>query len=371
MSHNIDFTNGRANMAFRGDRDNIWHRLGHQKQPGESIDSWARDAGLDWTAIMVPSIVDLRGPQFHHLPESSRMIAADGDRYIVRSDTGGVLGHVSDGYQPVQPRDVLDWFERYIAVDSRFQLDVAGSLKDGRIIWATATYNEQDDSSAIGKHTARLLMTTTFDGTASTVNKATMTRVVCNNTLDAALADPDCTIKTRHNTKFDHARIGRELSRIAHGFDKYREMAESMARVELKNGDISLFFKKVLDIDFSAKAEDISARKMNQFKALGDAYKETVREGTQPNTAWTALNAVTRWVDHDRSVKGGADVDAARFHSAQFGSGAGIKADAVAVLQLLSQDETRKVFLGAAVDEPAKTIGADSNAVARLLSSVN
>jgi hypothetical protein len=30
MSHNIDMTGGRYNMAFTGDRKDIWHRHGQQ-----------------------------------------------------------------------------------------------------------------------------------------------------------------------------------------------------------------------------------------------------------------------------------------------------------------------------------------------------
>jgi len=43
--------------------------------------------------------------------------------------------------QPHQPAELLDWFKQYISVDDRFQIDVAGSLKQGEIIWATATFN--------------------------------------------------------------------------------------------------------------------------------------------------------------------------------------------------------------------------------------
>src|SRR5882724_9489974 len=48
MAHNIDMTNGRANMAFMGDRKDIWHRLGAQMPADASIDTWASQAGLAW-----------------------------------------------------------------------------------------------------------------------------------------------------------------------------------------------------------------------------------------------------------------------------------------------------------------------------------
>jgi hypothetical protein len=159
-----------------------------------------------------------------------------------------------------------------------------------------------------------------------------MTRVVCNNTLDAALSDRKATIRSRHNTKFNAERVHAELATIAAGFDHYRQMAEAMVQVKQDKLDVSQFFKGLLDIPFDAKPDDVSGRKLNQFQALFNAYRETVQEGTQAGTGWTALNAVTRWVDHDRSTRGGENKVEAQVLSANFGSGATIKAKAVELL---------------------------------------
>ena len=59
MAHNLDMTNGRANMAFIGNRNDIWHRLGQQMTANQSIDDWARAAGLNWEAVKVPAIASL------------------------------------------------------------------------------------------------------------------------------------------------------------------------------------------------------------------------------------------------------------------------------------------------------------------------
>lgn len=331
MAHNIDMSNNRANIAYLGSRKDVWHRLGFEMPAGATMAEWATMAGLDWTAIKVQAVANLGSPQFDHLDAATRFRDVEGQRFVVRSDNGQPLGYVSDQYQPVQPVEVLEWFQQYIAVDDRFHLDVAGSLKKGEIIWATATF--KDSLSIVGEeHKARLLMTTTFDGSGATLNKATMTRVVCNNTLDAALSDRRATIRTRHSTKFNAAKVGQELAAIAQGFEHYRVMAESMVAIDLAATQVSEFFKACLDIPFDAKKDDISGRKLNQFQALNNSYRETVAEGTKPGTAWTALNAITRYVDHDRSTRGGDSQDEARVLSANFGSGAALKAKAVGLL---------------------------------------
>jgi phage/plasmid-like protein (TIGR03299 family) len=339
MSHNIANVNGQNSIAFTGNRNDVWHRLGQEMAPGMSIDDWAKAAGLDWNVITVPAKVDLSDDCFAHLTSEQRNVSRG--VFTARSDNGYPLGYVSERWQAVQPRAVLNWFQEYISADSNFQLDVAGALKQGEIVWATATYNGGMDVAG-DKHIPRLLMTTTFDGTGATINQATMTRVVCNNTLKASLATKGAVVKTRHNTQFNAERVGQELSQIAQSFKKFKDMGDAMADTTMKKDVVSKYFKALLDIPFEAKTDDVSARKLNQFADLNRAYGATVREGTTPETAWTALNAVTRYVDHDRSTRGGSSQDESRFLSAQFGSGAAMKAKAV---ELLTTDEDFKSLM--------------------------
>lgn len=339
MAANLDMSNNRANMAFIGSRADIWHRMGQEMLPGQSTEAWAKAAGLDWSAVMVPALAHLEGSQFDHLPDAQRFMPVEGKRFIVRSDTGAALGYASDGYQPVQPAEVLAWFDRYIAVDDRFKLDVAGSLKGGAIIWATATFRDKLDVAG-DAHLARVLMTTTFDLSGSTINQGTMTRVVCQNTLRAALFDDRAVIRTRHNTKFDAARVGKELAQVAKGFAQFKAVGDALAQHEMGREQIGRFFRECLDIPFDAKQDDISARKLNQYRELSTAYSVTARErGGQGGDAWSALNAITRYVDHDRAVRRNGDVEAARFTSANFGSGDAMKTKAWDLLMPLVKDK--------------------------------
>jgi phage/plasmid-like protein (TIGR03299 family) len=343
MAHNLDFSTGSAAIAFLGNRNDIWHRHGQEMKPGQSIEDWAQSAKLEWEAIKVPAIAALTGPSFDHIPAEDRFRKVDSRNFLVRSDNGHPLGYVSDVYQPVQPVEVLKWFDQYIHVDDRFQLDVAGALKKGEIIWATATYRDPLDIAG-DKHVARVLMTTTFDGTGSTINQGTMTRVVCNNTLDVATADKRAVIRTRHNTKFNGEKVGKELATLAQGFATYKKLGDALALHHTSKADISNFFKGVLDIPFDAKEADISGRKQNQFRALNQAYKETVREGTEAETAWAALNAITRYVDHSAVYSSKGADDEKRFLSTQFGGGADLKKKAVGLLLPFVQDKVPELI---------------------------
>jgi phage/plasmid-like protein (TIGR03299 family) len=336
MSANLDMTTGAAAIAFLGSRNDVWHRQGTEMPAGATIEEWATAARLAWTAYAVPAIAALEGATFDHILAEKRFHVVEGQRFIVRGDTGHALGYVSDGYQIVQPRDVLDWFARYISVDDRFKLDVAGALDGGRTIWATATFNG-DVSIAGDSHVARVLMSTTFDGSGATINQGTMTRVVCQNTIRMAWADKRAVVRTRHSTRFDAARVGRELGAIAQGFAEYKQVGDALAGAEMAKDEVSRFFKAALDIPFEAKPEEISTRKMNQFAALSSAYKVTAQEGHTGN-AWAALQAITRYVDHDRATRKDPTGEA-QFTSAQFGSGDALKGKAMELLMPRIRDK--------------------------------
>ena len=198
------------------------------------------------------------------------------------------------------------------------------------MIWATATFNGDIDVAG-DKHKARLLMSTSFDASAATTNRMTTTRVVCNNTLDVATADHRACIRTTHRSKFDAAKVGRELAALAQGVVTYKAIGDALAQNEMSKEEVSNFFKACLDIPFEAKRDDISTRKSNQFAELTAAYRTTAAERNgKSGDAWTALQALTRYVDHDRAVRGGDSEG--KFASSQFGSGADLKGKAMDLL---------------------------------------
>lgn len=337
MAHNLNQAeDGQYSIAFLGSRNDVWHRLGQEMKEGMDTTEWAKEAGLDWEAEKYPAYFGTfhqEGMEGYH--------KVNNGYHIVRKDTNYPLGYVTNRYKIVQPKEVLDWFQQYISVDDRFALDVAGCLKNGEIVWATAKYNG-DITVAGDNHHARLLMTTSYDGTGSTINKMTMTRVVCNNTLDVALFSGNkATVKTTHSAKFDAKKVGEELSNLAASIQSYKTFGDAMVQVHMSQEQVEEFFKST--IGWKAD-EDQTTRKENQYRELVNAYNDTVKEGTQPETMWCALNAVTRYVDHVRQTRdtNGAGEDESRFLSAQFSSGAAMKKKAV---EVLTQDKRLRELL--------------------------
>ena len=335
MSENIDTSNGRYNMAFTGNRSDIWHRHGTEMSDDMSIPEWIAASGLGWEAFRTPAFTQLPSGEFKAIANWS---------YLTRNDTLSQIGYVSDNtYKIVQPAEIIETVAQYVSVDERFKMNTAGSLDGGRRIWVNAQFNGEIEVGG-SAHKAYLLASTSFDGSQATIGGGTMTRVVCDNTLAAAVGGrlrgkgDGAFIRMYHNAKFDPVAVGKQISAIVQSFDQFKAMGDAMALTALVNGEVSAFFKKLLDINPTDKWEELSTRKQNQFNAMRDAYDSTVKEGTEKGTVWTALNAVTRYVDHDRSSRNGDSQDSARFDSSLFGSGARMKEQAVGLLMPLIKD---------------------------------
>lgn len=333
MAHNLDFTTGRAAFSrVEGSRD-AWHGLGQVTRKGAPIEEWARDAGLDYHVARVPSYFK-RGDAFEEVGNAF---------HLIRDDTMKPIGvPVSGSYHPVQPIEVLEFIRDFFTVDDRFSMETAGALKGGSVIWALARFNGNDRFNTVAgaRHEMFALFSTSFDKSSASLLRGTSTCVACDNTLQlSAQQDGASTLKISHRTKFqgvvrDYA--ARDFAKLVQGFEKFKEMGDAFAQIAMSKEEIASFFKTLLDIPLTAKSDDISARKANQFADLTRALQDANRAEAAgaPMSKFAALQAVTRYVDHARSTRDNGDGAAlSRLYSAQFGSGAAFKQRAVELLQ--------------------------------------
>lgn len=331
MAHElIRGSDGRYSMAFMGDRNSIWHRHGQQAQADWTLDQWLKEARLDYSVEKRQAYILIDG----------KPTAVDGQYFLARKDNDYVLsGSVTEQFKVHDVRPLAEAFAERVAANDLYKFDTMGAVLGGRKVWFLAKINGEHTIGG-DAHNAYLMSTTAFDGTMATLDKIVCERVVCANTLAIATSQGSAvSVRSTHRSHYDKARVATELAELAKNVERFKAFGDAMATVALVNGEVSTFFKAVLDIPFDAKQEDISARKFNMFDSLRTAYRTTVDEGTQANTAWTALQAVTRYVDHDRSTRGNNDNGEGRFVSAQFGSGAQLKQKAWNLLLPLVKDK--------------------------------
>lgn len=334
MAHELDMSNGQANIAYRLEGGIPWHRMGQIILPTDSLEVIAQKGGLAWEALTVPAQYEFGG----------KLMTAPGAFHMVRSDTGASLSVMSARYKPHQPAEILAFYRDFVLVDERFEIETVGSLKGGRLIWCLAKF-KAGMTVAGDEHAVYVLFSTSFDGSVATRAVATFVRVVCNNTITAALTQADrekAYISVRHSADFSDPAIRADaadrFAAVVAEFEQYKQLGEALANIRLTQFQVEGLFTR-LTIDKAAKgdaAKEVAptGRARAALERLLSSYRDTLAEGTKGGTAWAALQGVTRYVDHNRTVRDteGDGKAAAQFASSLFGSGASLKREAVQIL---------------------------------------
>jgi phage/plasmid-like protein (TIGR03299 family) len=331
MAHLIDTSNARNNIAFVGETP--WHGLGQRLTEGADLDTWTREAGLAWG-------VRRSEVEFIGLDNERKVM---GDRHVLfRGDTGKPLGIVSADYKIVQPREIIGFFDDLVKREG-FKMDVAGSLNDGRRIWALVSCGE--GAEIIGHDEVRpyLLAATSYDGTMASTFKFTAIRVVCNNTISMATgvaadgqkgggendktegAVVNC-VRVPHSVEFDADKVKLDLGIVRSAFDRFVIQSRLLAEQKVDEKFVVEFLKALLP---KPKNEEENVEAGKTFQRLLATWRGDVPSATLPEaqgTAWGLLNAITWDVDHVRGR------DGSRLNAAWFGTGEGLKSKALDLL---------------------------------------
>jgi phage/plasmid-like protein (TIGR03299 family) len=315
-------------MAYVGQTP--WHELGNKLPPRQSIDTWAREAGMDWTICETP---------VRYMTEQAGALGSimtfDEQKVLYRSDTKAALSVVSGRYQVVQPKAVLEFYRDLTEV-SGYELETAGVLKAGRKFWALARIGKQATLKGNDVVKGYLLLATSCDGTLATTATPTTIRVVCNNTLSIALSGATSAIKVPHSTSFDADAVKRQLGVAVSGWDSFIYRMKTLSERKVKSHESMNYFLKVLcQTDGHADPAQglANERALKKVQALYDGQGRGAELASASGTAWGLLNAVTEFVDHERRARS----QDYRLDSAWFGQGAALKQRALdAALQLAS-----------------------------------
>ena len=333
MAHMIDTTTGRAAMAYTGQTP--WHGLGQALTPGASIDTWTREAGLAYQV--------LESPVQYMTPASTGPQTWPARKVLHRSDNGAPLAVVSDSYNVVQPGQVMDFFRELVDLGG-FQLETAGALSDGRRVWALASVG--DAAPVVERDLVKpyLLLGTSYDGTMATVAKFTAIRVVCNNTITAAVggysngraikgeSEQDMgylksAVRVLHSERFDPEAVRLQLGIVASAWESFLVQSRRLADAPMVGDQVDDFLAELL-APYHTSAKPLQESKA--YRRVLELFNGRAIGSDLPGVAgtrWAMLNAVTELVDHERGRSNNT-----RMESAWFGAGAALKARAAELL---------------------------------------
>ena len=327
MAHQISFDiRGKAQMAYINDVP--WHSLGQQLTAGATIETWSREAGMDFQIVATPVRYDLpegkTSTRFTDAQSLSTQGTHDSMKVLLRNDSNAVLGVVGNKYKVVQPIEVLEFF-RNLTEEYHFELETAGVLFNGAKYWALANTGK---AARIGKKGSKdevrgyLLLTTSCDGTLQTTAQFTSVRVVCNNTLTASLLNPKDkigAIKVSHRSTFKAEDVQSKLG-IDTGWTRFVDAANELAKIHVTSEQASKFLVKLLQ-DANDRTKNMDADKVLASKEaqvmlqLFDGKGRGADMASSKGTAWGLVNAVTEAVDHLRGVSQDARLYQAWYHA--------------------------------------------------------
>lgn len=297
MSHDlhVDQATGEAAIAYAGATP--WHQYGQVITDPYDLSLALAEAHVDFEVETVP--------MYHNIDEGGTEVvpeAVEGKVVIRRKDTLVPLGTASDRYRVCQTEDAVSFMKTLLG-DGKVKLEVAGALGKGERVWFLVKIDE-DAISILGDDIIEryFLVALGHDGQFNIVAMFTSVRVVCNNTLGAALRagkDAEC-IKIRHTGDIDaKMRMAATLLRDSRiYFNEVTEAYRFLATKHLKKESLLAYLMEVCEqvVPYS----DVSSKVKNRielFQAAHDTGLGTDIKGVR-GTLWGAYNAVTEVVDH-------------------------------------------------------------------------
>ena len=283
MAHNIELRDGKAQMAYAGDTP--WHGLGTRVADDLTPQQMLDAAGLDWEVEKVPAYATVGGEQVRV-----------GRSALVRKVDNQILDVVSDDWNPVQNEQAFEFFNDFIA-QGGMQMHTAGSLDDGRIVWALAKVTDSFELFGEDKVESYLHFTNFHKYGFSTDVRFTPIRVVCNNTLTLSLnTRVEKMVKFDHRREFDGDVVKEALGVAKEKLAKYKEMAAFLGSKKAAGEDVVSYFKRIFPLTTDRFNPD--AEPSRSAKLAMDILETQPGASFAAGTWWQPFNAVTYMTDH-------------------------------------------------------------------------
>jgi phage/plasmid-like protein (TIGR03299 family) len=340
VSDDIAVIAGRDTFAYTGSHP--WHGKGKQIPGVMTVEEAILFGGLDWDVLLSP--IQMSDLEMTPLKTHKATYRQEGDRKIP-------LGIVGSKYQVVQNAEAFDFFNHAIEKNAAC-LETVGALGNGERVFAMARVPSIMEVTPGDPVEQFILLCTSHDGSMNIQAMFTAVRVVCQNTLDAAVKGAAHMVKIRHskNAKKKIAEAYKVMAASDKYWNKLREAYRAMAMRDMSRLDVMTLLEELFpgktqkapaeaanaDENFFDSLEEdedgpviVSARTANnRAKILRLFESEAIGADKAGKTAWGLYNAMTQYIDYERSLKN----DSNRWEATALGSGVALRQKAFDVI---------------------------------------
>ena len=315
MAHELDTNTATGKAAMFSVKLTPWHNEGVILNDAPSFDAAMNLSGADYD-------VELR-PLF--------AAAADGvvptpmGRAVVRTDRGSVLsqdvlGIVSERYVPLQNRDAFGVL-RPLVDSGVCKLETGGTLRGGADAWMLARFDIDDPvvrEVFADEVVPFALVANNHSGDGKALVMETPVRVVCANTLGAAVRAQDAarTIAVPHRGDARVRVVDAAQQLFAGLVERYRTIAENYALMRETRLTVDQFTATVLDVAAplpgdlgTVDADHLTVRGYDLARAAAERRRDALTnawtggDGHTGNlSAWEAYNGAVQVIDHDANL---------------------------------------------------------------------
>lgn len=341
MAHNINFNEQTGQHSFFSVKEKAWHGLGQIVQNYPTSAEAIKYAGLDFT-VEKRKLFTYDNDNQNGNPDSDSIIPEiEVPNYYatVRTDTERVLGVVGKDYEVVQNKDAFSFFDSIVGGDglptgqAGIQYETAGALGNAERIFITAKlpgYIKVGREDLIEKY---LFLTTSHDGFGSITAAFTPVRIVCRNTLNAAMRNHTNAIKIRHtaNAK-ERLEQAHKVMGISYKLsEQLEEVFNNWTKVTITDPELHRLIqlamvpnKEVLDNISKGQFDELSTCFNNMCNSVFEyaMSSPTQQTETTKGTLFGAYNSVTGYFQNVRTYKD----EEAKLKSLLYGGTAQMKA---------------------------------------------
>ena len=253
----------------------------------------------------------------------------------MREDNGNILGVVGSTYGVVSNADSMAFFNHILNGDissstEKAVIETAGILDGGGRFYITAKMNSNiridGDNSDIEDY---LLLTNAHDGSGSVSVLFTPIRVICQNTLNAALRSAKNKLIYKHTSRVNErmdltkeANIQRaaevlkfherykeafieDLNRLRSIKLKENEVTDMVCRLFADEKEMRIIREHYYNLD-GISTDDVSTRKKNLITSLMDSVESGIGQDTNRGSGLWLYNGISSWGNNARTYKDNA-----------------------------------------------------------------
>ncbi|GEM63857.1 hypothetical protein SF1_18390 [Sphingobacterium faecium NBRC 15299] len=307
MAHNINFNEITGRYSFFSVKQKAWHGL------GQIIDNYPTSAeaiiqaGLDYEVVKSPLVTHGNGliETANGLEVGMKEIQVPNYFANVRTDNNCVLGIVGNDYHIIQNRDAFSFFDSIVGDKHGILYETAGALGNGERIFITAKLPDYirvgDGDDVTEKY---IFLTTSHDGSGSITAAFTPVRIVCQNTLNAAIHNMQNVVRIKHTAnakeRLDNAH---KIMGIANSMsNKLEGVFNNWTRLKVTDQQV----KKLIQLALCPNSETLDLIKQGAEDDFSTAFRNIVEDAfayamtsesqlldTTKGTLFGAYNAVT------------------------------------------------------------------------------